>query len=425
MTRLMANTAPVGGGPAVVEVVAPVVVVAATVVVVASLVVVVLVSVSPVVVVASGSVEVDPEPAVVAVVDDAGEAVVVGSASDPLQAAATSSTARPRTSRFIRSPYARAGHTGEGSLQSVLRDKPVIELIGAPQDLGQVRRGVDMGPSAVRVAGVIERLNSLGFEVIDRGNIACAEMATASEGDDSARFLDAIVADSARLAEAVEAAVRAGRFPLVIGGDHSIAVGTMGGVASVEPRQGLLWIDAHADFNTPETSPSGNIHGMPVAAILGEGPEPLVDVAGVSPKALDENTVIIGLRSVDRLEAERLRESRVTFFTMHDIDLLGIAPVIEESIDVLTGNGVENVHLSFDADAIDPRHAPGTGTPVMGGFTYRESHLIMELLAEADIITSADFTEVNPILDDQNQTAEMIVELIGSLAGQRVVKPGT
>lgn len=395
------------------------------VVVVESPVVVLLVSVSPVVVVASASVEVDPEPAGVAAVDDTGEAVVVVSESDPLQAAATSSTARPKTSRFIRSPYASARYTGEGSLHPVLRDRPVIELIGAPQDLGQVRRGVDMGPSAVRVAGVIERLNSLGFEVIDRGNIVCAEMATASEGDRSARFLDAIVADSARLAETVEEAVRAGRFPLVIGGDHSIAVGTMGGVAAVEARQGLLWIDAHADFNTPETSPSGNIHGMPVAAILGEGPEPLVNVAGVAPKALDENTVIIGLRSVDRLEAERLRESRVTFFTMHDIDLLGIASVIEESLDVLTGNGVERVHLSFDADAIDPRHAPGTGTPVVGGFTYRESHLIMELLAEANIITSADFTEVNPILDDQNQTAELIVELIGSLAGQRVVKPGT
>jgi arginase len=307
----------------------------------------------------------------------------------------------------------------------MLAAKPTIELIGAPQDLGQVRRGVDMGPSAVRMAGVIDRLQSLGFEVIDRGNIRCAEMSTALEGNVRARFLDAIVRDSEELARTIQAAVRASHFPLVIGGDHSIAVGTMGGVAAVEPRQGLLWIDAHADFNTPDTSPSGNIHGMPVAAILGRGPEELVTVAGVSPKALESNTVILGLRSVDREEAERLRESNITYFTMHDIDLRGIAAVMEESIAVLTAGGVERVHLSFDADAIDPRHAPGTGTPVVGGFTYRESHLMMELLAEADIVTSAEFTEVNPILDDQNQTAELIVELIGSLAGQRVVKPGT
>ncbi len=307
----------------------------------------------------------------------------------------------------------------------MLRAKPTIELIGAPQDLGQVLRGVDMGPSAVRVAGVIPRLQSLGFEVIDRGNIDCATMATAEEGDPSARFLGPVVRDSEALAAVVESAVRAGHFPLVIGGDHSIAVGTMGGVAAVEPRQGLLWIDAHADYNTPQSSPSGNIHGMPVAAILGHGPDSLVQVGGVSPKALDDHTVIIGLRSVDRGEAERLNESNITFFTMHDIDLRGIQSVLEESFSVLTADGVDRVHLSFDADAIDPRHAPGTGTPVVGGFTYRESHLMMELLAEADIITSAEFTEVNPVLDAQNQTAELIVELIGSLAGQRVVKPGT
>ena len=425
MTRLIANTAPAGGGPVVVEVVALVVLVEAVVVDVESTEVVVLSSALVEVAVASGRVVPGAAPDSAVVVVGPGPAVVVGSDSDPVQAAVTRSRARITASRFIGPHYARSPHTGEGSLRPVLKERPVIELIGAPQDLGQVRRGVDMGPSAVRVAGVISRLNSLGFEVIDHGNIDCAEMATASPGADSARFLDAIVADSAQLAETVETAVRAGRFPLVIGGDHSIAVGTMGGVAAVEPRQGLLWVDAHADFNTPETSPSGNIHGMPVAAILGEGPDSLVNVAGVNPKALEENTVIIGLRSVDRLEADRLRESRVSFFTMHDIDLLGIASVIEEAIEILTSNGVENVHLSFDADAIDPRQAPGTGTPVVGGFTYRESHLMMELLAEADIITSADFTEVNPIIDDQNQTAELIVELIGSLAGQRVVKPGT
>ena len=307
----------------------------------------------------------------------------------------------------------------------MLKSKPAIELIGAPQDLGQVQRGVDMGPSAVRVAGIIPRLESLGYEVIDRGDISCASMATADQGDPSARFLSHVVADSELLATAVEAAARQGRFPLVIGGDHSVAIGTLGGLASVEPRQGLLWVDAHADFNTPESSPSGNIHGMPVAAILGQGPNDLVDVAGVSPKALEDHTVIVGLRSVDEVESERLRESNITYFTMHDIDMNGLAAIVDESLRVLTADGVEHVHLSFDADAIDPRHAPGTGTPVVGGLTYRESHLMMELLAEADIITSAEFTEVNPILDDQNHTAELIVELIASLAGKRVVEPGT
>ena len=307
----------------------------------------------------------------------------------------------------------------------VLKSRPTIELIGAPQDLGQVHRGVDMGPSAVRVAGLVPRLESMGFTVVDVGNVACSIMATASEGQAHARYLDHVVQDSELLATAVEKAVRAGHFPLVIGGDHSVAIGTLGGVASVEPRQGLLWIDAHADSNTPETSPSGNIHGMPVAVILGDGPASLVNVAGVNPKALEDHTVLLGLRSVDREEAERVRDSKMTYFTMHDVDQRGVAALIEEAVAVLTADGVERVHLSFDADAIDPREAPGTGTPVRGGFSYRESHLMMELLAEADIITSADFSEVNPVLDEHNKTAELIVHLISSLAGQRVVEPGT
>lgn len=307
----------------------------------------------------------------------------------------------------------------------MLKSKPVIELIGAPQDLGQVHRGVDMGPSAVRVAGLVTRLEALGLTVIDSGNVAAATMATGEEGPTNARFLNHVVEDSELLAAMVEKAVRAGHFPLVIGGDHSVAIGAVGGVAAVEPRQGLLWIDAHADFNTPETSPSGNIHGMPVAAILGAGPPNLVNVAGISPKALEDHTVLIGLRSVDREEAVRVRASKMTYLTMHDVDQEGIPALMKRAIEVLTADGIERVHLSFDADAIDPREAPGTGTPVRGGFTYRESHLMMEILAEADIITSADFCEVNPVFDNHNMTAELIVELIASLAGQRVVKPGT
>lgn len=307
----------------------------------------------------------------------------------------------------------------------MLKSKPIIELIGAPQDLGQVHRGVDMGPSAVRVAGLVPRLEALGFVVIDSGNVPGATMATADEGPTNARYLDHVVEDSELLASMVEKAVRAGHFPLVIGGDHSVAIGAVGGAAAVDPRQGLFWIDAHADSNTPETSPSGNIHGMPVAAILGAGPDSLVNVAGVAPKALEDHTVLLGLRSVDREEAVRVRESQMTYLTMHDVDQEGIPALMEQAITKLTADGVKRVHLSFDADAIDPREAPGTGTPVRGGFTYRESHLIMEILAEADIITSADFCEVNPVFDTHNMTAELIVELIASLAGQRVVKPGT
>ncbi len=288
-----------------------------------------------------------------------------------------------------------------------------------------MHRGVDMGPSAVRVAGLVPLLESMGFTVVDTGNVACSTMAAAVEGNAQARYLDYVVQDSELLATTVEKAVRAGHFPLVIGGDHSVAIGALGGTASVDPRQGLLWIDAHADSNTPETSPSGNIHGMPVAAILGDGPPSLVNVADVTPKALEDHTVLLGLRSVDRKEAERVRASKMTYFTMHDVDQHGVPALMEQAIAILTADGVERVHLSFDADAIDPREAPGTGTPVRGGFSYRESHLMMELLAEADIITSADFSEVNPVLDEHNKTAELIVQLISSLAGQRVVKPGT
>jgi arginase len=307
----------------------------------------------------------------------------------------------------------------------MLKSHPTIAVIGAPEDLGQKHRGVDMGPSAIRIAGLLLRLRELGYQVVDAGDVTSSARHTVDPGDEKLRFVEEVIHDCEAIAMVVEKAVRAGHFPLVLGGDHSVAMGSTGGTARVDPRQGLLWIDAHADFNTPETTPSGNIHGMPVAHILGHGDERLVGIAGVTPKALEENTVLIGLRSVDRLEAETVRASRAKFYTMRDVDLRGVPNIMEEAIAVLTGNGVERVHLSFDADAVDPRHAPGTGTPVRGGFSYRESHLIMEILAEADIITSADFTEVNPVLDDRNMTAELVVELICSLAGKRVIAPGT
>ena len=296
-----------------------------------------------------------------------------------------------------------------------------IQVIGAPQDLGQARRGVDMGPSAIRVAGLAARLETLGYEVVDAGDVPCGNMSTAALADPKLRFVDEVVRDVEALADAVEKAVRAGHFPLVLGGDNSISIGTLAGLARVEPLQGIIWVDAHADFNTPETSPSGNIHGMPVAAILGYGDRRLVEAGGVSPKALDANTVMIGLRDVDPGEAERLRRSSIRFFTMREVDERGMRDVAREAVEVVAAGGVNHVHLCFDMDAIDPRHAPGTGTPVPGGLTYRESHLLMEVLHDTRIVTSAEVVEVNPVLDVRNQTAAMAVDLIASLFGESVL----
>lgn len=297
-----------------------------------------------------------------------------------------------------------------------------VEIIGVPQDLGQTLRGVDMGPSAIRIAGLRDRLERLGHSVIDQGDIrheTGATVGAASETD--MLYVEEIVDIAERLADAVEKAVRAGHFPLVLGGDHSIAMGTMGGLARVVPRQGLIWVDAHADFNTTETSPSGNIHGMPVAAIVGDGDERLVNIAGVTPKVVPEATVLVGLRDVDSEEAERVKASPIRYFTMRDIDEHGMKAVIERAIGIAS-EGTDGVHLSFDLDAIDPRHAPGTGTPVVGGLTYRESHLMMEILADSKRVTSAEFVEVNPTLDTYNQTAKLVVELVASLAGQTILR---
>ncbi len=303
----------------------------------------------------------------------------------------------------------------------MLSSRPTIDVIGAPQDLGQEKRGVDMGPSAIRVAGLVERLRGLGYEVADQGDIHCCSMATSEPGDRRARYAEEVVHDAEALADQVERSARAGHFPMVLGGDHSVAIGTMGGLARVQPRQALIWVDAHPDFNTPETSPSGNIHGMPVAAILGQGDQRLVAATGVNPKALETHTVLIALRDVDRGEAERLRRSRVRYFTMRDVDQMGIPRIVEETVAVVTTDGVDRVHLSFDMDAVDPRHAPGTGTPVPGGMTYREAHLLMELLHDADVVTSAEVVEVNPALDTRNQTAQLAVELMASLCGKQIL----
>ncbi|MDK2854798.1 MAG: arginase [Bacillota bacterium] len=294
-----------------------------------------------------------------------------------------------------------------------------VEIIGVPQDLGANRRGVDMGPSAIRYAGVRERLESLGYTVRDRGNIPVALHEPRTRDDERLRYLPEIQATSELLAQAVREVVEAGDLPLVLGGDHSIAIGTLAGVAAVK-ECGVLWIDAHGDFNTPETTRSGNIHGMPLAASLGRGDERLVGCGGFVPKAKEKNVALIGARDLDPEERDALRRSRISVFTMQDIDEMGMKRVMQQAIAAAL-DGTEGIAVSLDMDALDPLVAPGVGTPVRGGLTYREAHLAMELIAETGALLSLEVVEVNPILDYRNQTAELAVELIASALGKRII----
>jgi arginase len=295
-----------------------------------------------------------------------------------------------------------------------------IGIVGAPLDLGQERRGVDMGPSAIRIARLGERLQALGHSVKDYGNVPAVDMSTARMGDKSARYLEDVVKECGLIADRVSAAARQGCFPLVLGGDQSSSIGTASGLAKSGTKRGIIWLDAHGDFNTPATTPSGNIHGMALAAILGYGHPRLARLGGVSPKALEKNTVLVGSRSFDPAEAKAISRSKMTVFTMREIDEKGMRRVMREAVRV-AGEGVGQVHLSFDVDAIDPRVAPGTGTRVSGGLTYREAHLAMEMLYDSKVLTSAEFVEVNPILDTANGTAELAVELILSLFGKKII----
>lgn len=302
--------------------------------------------------------------------------------------------------------------------------KQQISMIGVPMDLGQLRRGVDMGPSAIRCAGVNERLESLCQDIEDLGDMTIGQREDEKEGGEPAseelRNLKAITNASAKLAETVDNIVASGAFPLVLGGDHSIAIGTLAGLAKHYQNLGVIWYDAHADLNTKETSPSGNIHGMPLAISLGIGHEGLTSIYGKETKIKAENIVVIGARSLDDGEKELIRDKGIKVYTMHEIDRLGMTRVMEETIDYLRGR-TDGVHLSLDLDALDPNDAPGVGTPVAGGISYRESHLAMEMLYDADIITSAEFVEVNPILDHKNKTGEAAVELIESLLGKKLL----
>ena len=302
--------------------------------------------------------------------------------------------------------------------------KQQISMIGVPMDRGQLRRGVDMGPSAIRCAGVNERLECLCQDIEDLGDMTIGQREDEKEGGEPAseelRNLKAITKASVKLAETVDNIVASGAFPLVLGGDHSIAIGTLAGLAKHYQNLGVIWYDAHADLNTKETSPSGNIHGMPRAISLGIGHEGLTAIYGKEAKIKAENIVIIGARSLDDGEKELIRDKGIKVYTMHEIDRLGMTRVMEETIDYLRGR-TDGVHLSLDLDALDPNDAPGVGTPVAGGISYRESHLAMEMLEESKLITSAEFVEVNPILDEKNRTAEAAVALMGSLFGEKLL----
>jgi arginase len=300
-----------------------------------------------------------------------------------------------------------------------------IRIIGVPLDLGQSRRGVDMGPSAVRVAGLQSRLEALGHHVEDGGNIAVEIAETQSIGEQKAKYLHAITETCTREAEQVLKAMAAGQTPLVLGGDHSIAVGTVSGVAEFYRREekkiGLIWIDAHADMNTPETSPSGNVHGMPMAAVMGLGPDPLKNIFGWSPKVGAENAVLIGVRDIDATEKENIRRAGITeVYTMRDIDERGMRTVMEEALRA-AGRGTAGYHVSLDMDWIDPEDAPGVGTPVRGGATYREAHLAMEIIADHGRMLSFEIVEVNPVIDEHNRTADLAVELISSAFGKKIL----
>lgn len=295
-----------------------------------------------------------------------------------------------------------------------------IEIIGVPMDLGANRRGTDMGPSALRYAGLSRALRRMEFEVIDHGNIAIPVPESLKIDNPELRFIDEIIEGSCKLGDFVAAVLARGNFPLILGGDHSIALGSLLGASRKVPDLGLIWLDAHGDFNTFETSGSGNIHGMSLAASCGRGDERLVTIGGFAPKVREAKTVIIGVRDLDPEERVLLKQSEVTVFSMKDIDELGIGRVIREAI-AIAGSGGSGIHLSFDVDVVDPGIASGVGTPVTGGLNYREMHLAMELIAEANILKSMEVVEVNPILDKSaNATADVAVEFITSALGKRI-----
>lgn len=300
----------------------------------------------------------------------------------------------------------------------------IVNIIGFPIDLGADRRGVDMGPSALRIANLQSKLEFLGYKVIDSGDIFIQNVESQKIGNPKLKYLNEILRTCKILAGRVEKVLSKGEFPLCLGGDHSIALGTIAGISSFcrknKMKLGIIWIDAHSDMNTEETTPSGNIHGMPVAAALGLGNEKLVNFYGFSPKVKVENFVLIGVRSIDPPERKNIKEIGLPVYTMSDVDKIGIHRIINRVLKQFKER-VDHIHVSFDLDSIDPEIAPGVGTPVSGGFSYREAHLLMESIAECGCMSSLEISEVNPILDNKNRSAEFTAELISSSMGQRIL----
>ncbi len=295
--------------------------------------------------------------------------------------------------------------------------KQTIRIIGVPMDLGQNRRGVDMGPSAIRYANLQSRLERLGHTVLDEGNLAVPNPEEhVAEG--SGRRMKAVSAVCSNVYTIASKCVADGDFTIFLGGDHSISIGTIAAAAE-KGSVGVIWIDAHGDFNTSVTSPSGNIHGMPMAALVGQGDKLLVDVGYPGRKLHPSQVVQIGIRDLDQLERKDLANSGINIFTMRNIDELGTATIAHQALDRL--RHLDTIHISLDMDSLDPYEAPGVGTPVPGGLTYREAHLLMEILGDSERVRSLDIVEINPILDDMNKTAELAVELAASLLGQRIL----
>ena len=303
-------------------------------------------------------------------------------------------------------------------------NQPVVQILGVPLDLGGARRGVDMGPSALRIAGIGERLSAMGRTVLDKGDLAAPIPETLTGRDPHKKYVREIARVCQKLYQQVYQALEDGALPVVLGGDHSLAAGSAGASADFAAAKGkeigLLWIDAHGDMNTPSTTSTGNVHGMPLAALIGAEPAELSRIGARSPKLRADRVVLIGVRNLDLEERTRIKDAGVHVFTMKDIDRDGIATVMERAL-AIAGRDTQGIHVSFDVDVCDPSIAPGVGTPVKGGIDYREAHMVMEMIADSQRLLALDIVEVNPILDSQNQTAILAVELVASAFGQRII----
>jgi arginase len=314
--------------------------------------------------------------------------------------------------------------TKTASSAAVATAKRTVAVLGVPLDLGAGRRGTDMGPSAVRIAGLHEQIRKLGFGSVDLGDLEIPAVETLENADPRAKFLPEIARACRQAHDLVVDSLEKGRIPVVLGGDHSVAAGTISGVAHHHRKEGqsigVLWVDAHGDMNTPKTTPSGNIHGMPLAAVLGHGPKELTHIGGFAPKVKSSRTVLLGVRDIDPEERKFIAKSGVRVFSMSEIDEKGMKRVMEEALPILTAS-TAGFHVSFDMDGIDPNYAPGVGTAVPGGLTYREAHLLAEMCARSGKVTSMEVMEVNPVLDVANRTGHLAMELILSLLGKSIL----